>query len=75
MTARQAEDLFAEGVAAIKELVGAERATLFMFDAAKAEMWSRVGDFDKEIRLPVGKGVAGHVAATGVGVNVADAYK
>lgn len=75
MTARQAEDLFAEGVAAIKELVGAERATLFMFDAAKAEMWSRVGDFDKEIRLPVGKGIAGHVAATGVGVNIADAYK
>lgn len=54
----------------------AERCTLFMVDHEKKEIWSRVvQDYAlKEIRLPIGKGIAGHVAATGQVVNVADAY-
>jgi len=72
--AQKVEDLFQSGVVAIKELVGAQRATLFMLDRPNNELWSRVGDFANVIRVKVGQGIAGQVAATQVGVNVADAY-
>jgi len=47
--------------------LGAERGTLFLVDAVTGELCSRVAHLPeiKEIRLPAGKGVAGHVAETG----------
>jgi K+-sensing histidine kinase KdpD len=57
--------------------INADRGTLFMLDAATGELWSRVaqGNNIVEIRLPVGKGLAGYVAKTGEVVNITDAYK
>ena len=60
----------------LSSLLQAEAATLFMLDAEKQELWSRVlrgGGLD-EIRLPLGTGIAGHVMATGQGVLIGDAY-
>lgn len=54
-----------------------ERGTLYFVDAAKHELWSRIasGMGEMEIRLPVGKGLAGTVAATGEASLINDAYK
>ncbi|HET7291859.1 MAG TPA: GAF domain-containing SpoIIE family protein phosphatase [Vicinamibacteria bacterium] len=56
---------------------GAERATLFLLDHEKNELWSLVaqGLEQKEIRLPAGKGLAGWIAETGQVVNLPDAHE
>lgn len=55
----------------------ADRATLYLLDPMKGELWSKVvqGPEMVEIRLPIGKGIAGLVAATGKIVNLPDAYE
>ncbi len=54
----------------------ADRGTLFIIDEIKKELWSKVlqGESTVEIRLPIGKGIAGFVAATGETINIPDAY-
>ena len=54
----------------------AERATVFVIDKEKNEIWSRIGTRigKREIRLPVGKGIAGEVAATGKSMIVDEPY-
>jgi len=51
--------------------MGADRGTLYLVDHARGELVSRVAHLPEmaEIRLRVGEGVAGHVAATGAVVN------
>ena len=53
----------------------AARCTIYLIDAARGELWSRVLKDSKlvEIRLPLGTGIAGHVAQTGETVNLRDA--
>ncbi|MCA3013903.1 MAG: GAF domain-containing sensor histidine kinase [Myxococcaceae bacterium] len=58
-------------------LLGAEAATLFMYDVRTDELWSRVlkGSSMRELRLEAQRaGIAGHVFRTGVSVLLADAY-
>lgn len=57
-----------------RELVDAERCTLFLRDERTGELWSKVAEGTGEIRVPVTKGLAGHVATTGEVVNIRDAY-
>src|SRR5438309_7576576 len=53
-----------------------ERGTLYFVDDAKNEIWTKIaGELSNEIRLPIGKGLAGTVAATGEGVILHDAYQ
>ncbi len=61
---------------AIKNLK-ATRGTIYLIDWEKKELWSKVlkGKELVEIRLPVGTGIAGHVAKTGKTVNLKDAWK
>jgi serine phosphatase RsbU (regulator of sigma subunit) len=56
--------------------VEAERGTLFLVDEKASEIWSLIahGLEKKEIRLPLGIGIAGHAAKTGEIVNIPDAY-
>jgi serine/threonine-protein kinase len=58
-------------------LVNAERATIYMLDAANAELWSRIamGDGVGEIRVPLGTGIAGMVGLTGETINLDDPYR
>jgi phosphoserine phosphatase RsbU/P len=55
----------------------ADRGTVYLIDHKKKELWSKVlqGDLKIEIRLPIGKGIAGHVAKTGKTIILNDAYK
>lgn len=57
--------------------VDADRGTVYLIDEAKGELWSKVltGADLVEIHLPLGKGIAGHVGATGEIVNIPDAYQ
>ena len=57
--------------------VGADRGTLYLIDEISKEIWSKVqqGSDRIEIRLAIGSGIAGSVAATGETVNIQDAYK
>ncbi|MBQ2644669.1 GAF domain-containing protein, partial [bacterium] len=56
----------------------ADRCTVFLIDKNKNELWSKVAlglEGHKEIRFPIDKGLAGHVAVTGETVNIQNAYK
>ena len=54
----------------------ADRGTIFLVDRKKDVLWSRILEGDKQIRieLPLGKGIAGMVAASGETLNIPDAY-
>lgn len=54
----------------------ADRGTVFLVDDERNELWSIIADsiHEREIRLPMGHGIAGHVAAYGDVVNLEDAY-
>jgi putative ABC transport system ATP-binding protein len=62
----------------VRDLTGADRATLFMVDPARQILWSKIahhpGEAPLNIRIPLTQGIAGHVAMTGETVNIADAY-
>ncbi len=57
-------------------IVNAERATIFLIDRARQELWSKLatGEESAVIRIPLDSGIAGSVAKTGKIVNLADPY-
>jgi phosphoserine phosphatase RsbU/P len=61
------------------QIVEADRGTLYLLDERKQEIWTKIArGVDPTgkgvIRLPLGKGIAGYVAATGDIINIPDAY-
>ena len=62
----------------IGQILQADRTTIYLVDEEKGQLWSKVaqneGEKSLEIRLPISIGIAGHVAATGECLNIADAY-
>ena len=56
--------------------VDAERGTVYVMSADRREIWSHVvsGAKQLEIRLPLGKGIAGTVAQTGETIRIDDPY-
>lgn len=62
-----------------RELMQADRSTLFMLSKETGELWSKVATVDgktlMEIRIPANRGIAGYVASTGQPLNIPDAYK
>ncbi|CAG9558101.1 unnamed protein product [Danaus chrysippus] len=68
-----------------QKLVSADRASLFLVDHRNNELVSTVFDLKfepgqgrdvekKEIRMPIDRGIAGHVALSGETMNIPDAY-
>jgi adenylate cyclase len=55
-------------------ILNADRATIFTLDEQANELVLAVAEGAKNIRVPVGQGIAGTVAATGETINIADAY-
>jgi phosphoserine phosphatase RsbU/P len=72
----EADTLFTSILAAATNELGVERGTLYFVDDERKEIWSKVADgLDvREIRLPIGKGLAGTVAASGQAVILHDCY-
>jgi len=63
-------------VAKAAEVMDAERATLFLYDKPRNELWSKTTQKLEinEIRVPLGVGIAGTVAKTRALINISDAY-
>ncbi|MDM8515653.1 adenylate/guanylate cyclase domain-containing protein [Desulfobacterales bacterium HSG16] len=59
-----------------KQLLSADRCTLFLIDEKKGELWSQVahGLEIQEIRFPCHLGIAGSVYIKGETINIPDAY-
>lgn len=57
-------------------LMRAERASLFLYDAAGDELYSKIAQKSEigEIRFPASAGIAGHIAQHRVCLNIPDAY-
>jgi signal transduction histidine kinase len=57
------------------EVMEADRFTIFLYDAATGELWSKValGMGDREIRVPVHTGIAGYSFRTGETLRLDDA--
>ena len=52
-----------------------ERASIFLLDSERNELWSKVAlGSDEILRFPANNGIAGRTAATGETINVKDAY-
>jgi len=62
-----------------RNLMQADRSTLFLLDRDNEELWSKVAKADgktvMEIRFPMNRGIAGFVASTGQVVNIPNAYE
>lgn len=57
-----------------RELLASDRATIFIVDRDRGELWSRIALGTDEIHIPLGTGIAGSVAETGEVINIPDAY-
>jgi Nif-specific regulatory protein len=57
-----------------KELLQADRVSIFLFDRDKCELWSAISQEGRIMRFDARLGIAGAVAMTGQAINVADAY-
>jgi signal transduction histidine kinase len=70
------DDLLSTIIGKTAEVLDAERATLFLYDQARDELWSKTADQLEigEIRFRLVVGIAGDVAQTRTVANVADAY-
>ena len=68
------EEIIGRVMAAAKRLMNADRSTLWLLDQKNDELWTKIPFEDgsvRELRLKVGQGFAGRVAATGEPLNVA----
>ncbi|BAZ48309.1 adenylate/guanylate cyclase with GAF and PAS/PAC sensors [Nostoc sp. NIES-4103] len=67
------EDTLKRVMEEAKELMNADRSTLWLIDRDQDELWTKITQDDgstKELRVPIGKGFAGIVAASGKKLNI-----
>jgi HD-GYP domain-containing protein (c-di-GMP phosphodiesterase class II) len=75
MTAeRQLDRLLGLVVDEAAKVAEADRCTIFIADRERGELWSKVAHGSREIRFPLGAGIAGAVATTGQAIRIDDAY-
>ena len=68
-------DVLLDKIMSITTLVlEADRSTLFLYDPANNQLWSKVAEGTTEIRIPADAGIAGSVFQSGETVNIPDAY-
>jgi serine phosphatase RsbU (regulator of sigma subunit) len=70
------DSLLAVILSRASEVMDAERASIFIHEEATRTLTNRVsGSLARgQVRIPVGSGIAGHVAETGTPLNIPDAY-
>eukprot|EP01062_Namystynia_karyoxenos_P056819 TRINITY_DN4773_c5_g1_i1.p1 TRINITY_DN4773_c5_g1~~TRINITY_DN4773_c5_g1_i1.p1 ORF type:complete len:1612 (+),score=491.77 TRINITY_DN4773_c5_g1_i1:83-4837(+) len=76
-------EMMARIMSRARQVLTVARASIFLIDEEKQELWSILTDSataeqlggDNVIRFPVGVGLAGHVAKTGAVLNIPDAYQ
>ncbi|MBD2042274.1 GAF domain-containing protein [Microcoleus sp. FACHB-672] len=68
------EEIITRVMEAAKKLMNADRSTLWLLDSENDELWTKITFEDgtvRELRVRVGQGFAGKVAATGEPLNIA----
>lgn len=68
------DELLRTIVDAAVEVLACERATIFLYDKSRHELYSRVATGIRALRVPADRGIAGAAAQQRVVVNVPDAY-
>ncbi len=68
------DTMLAEVVDASREILNADRGTVFLYDEASDELVVRVGTELDQIRIPADKGIVGECAQTRQVINVPDCY-
>ena len=62
-----------------RQLMQADRSTLWLIDEDSGDLWSKVKSGDGtslvELRIPISSGIVGYVATSGQVLNIADAYQ
>ncbi len=59
------------------KVLHADRCSIWIVDRERGEIWTKVAHGlakDQKIRIPIGAGIAGQVAAAGETINIPDAY-
>ena len=69
------QDLIDSILHSAKQLIECDRATLWLCDHEKEELYSFIADGGKTFRLPMSKGIAGESATKNEAINIEDAYK
>lgn len=69
------DDLLTLFVEEAKDVIGAERATVFLVDKQTKELWSKVASGAETIRVPINKGIVGAAAMSGKLLSIRDVYK
>jgi transcriptional regulator with GAF, ATPase, and Fis domain len=59
----------------VKEIMEADRCSIFLYDRKKKTLWTIVAHGVERIEINVDKGIAGYVFRTGEILNIPDAYK
>src|SRR5262249_25148054 len=67
-------DLFKQVIDAGRDILDADRGTIFLYDAAHRELYSSVATGAADIRFSIDKGIAGESARTRKTINVPDCY-
>lgn len=57
-----------------KDMITADRCTIWLFDQEKQELWTTVAHGVREIRIPAGSGLVGYAIQTGESLIIDDAY-
>lgn len=63
------DKLFSSVIQHARQVLEADRGTLFIVDEEKQELYSKLAEGSNEIRVPLRKGLVGYCAATGDVVN------
>ena len=67
------DEILKRVMAAAKELMNADRSTLWLLDRTRHQLWTKVifsDGLERELRIKVGEGYAGKVADTGIPLNI-----
>src|SRR5258708_13028649 len=67
------DHLLMEIAKATQALLGAERASIFLYDPGTGELWTKVALGAKPIRVPSTAGILGHVFTTNHSLTTPDA--
>ena len=59
---------------AVTQMLGCERASIFLYDARTDQLWTKVALQSQEIRVPSGAGIVGHAFKTGGVLHVPQPY-
>lgn len=68
------QDVMESAISQICRMLGADRATMYVVDHVRRELWSRSARGMAPFRVSIDKGIAGFVARTGQTCVISDAY-